>query len=56
MAEEISKKENSRPRILRGPESKSPKIMKTLGEVFFEWCERDPDKIFQVSYLRLGIL
>ncbi|XP_050308703.1 uncharacterized protein LOC126745059 [Anthonomus grandis grandis] len=40
---------NSNPRILKGPPSTSPKILKTIGELFFELCEKQPDKVFQIE-------
>ncbi|KAF7278013.1 hypothetical protein GWI33_008936 [Rhynchophorus ferrugineus] len=35
--------------ILKGPASKCPKILKSIGEVFFEKCAKHPNKIFQIE-------
>uniref|UniRef100_A0AAR5P2Z6 AMP-dependent synthetase/ligase domain-containing protein n=1 Tax=Dendroctonus ponderosae TaxID=77166 RepID=A0AAR5P2Z6_DENPD len=35
--------------IFRGPASKSPKIMKTIGQLFMELCDKHPEKIFQIE-------
>ncbi|XP_066256163.1 uncharacterized protein [Euwallacea similis] len=36
-------------KIIRGPPGKSPKILKTIGQLFFELCNKYPDKVFQIE-------
>lgn len=37
-------------KILRGPASTSPKILKTIGQQFFDLCDQYPERIFQVCF------